>query len=53
MFNKKSSPPASPRRSQAASPRPVTSTSIGITVGSLWQPFFVTIAKGAEAKAKR
>jgi len=27
--------------------------SIGITVGSLGNPFFVTIAKGAEAKAKR
>ena len=26
--------------------------SIGITVGSLGNPFFVTIAKGAEAKAK-
>ena len=27
--------------------------SIGITVGSLGNPFFVTIAKGAEAKAVR
>jgi ribose transport system substrate-binding protein len=28
-------------------------TSIGITVGSLGNPYFVTIAKGAEAKAKQ
>ena len=28
-------------------------TSVGITVGSLGNPYFVTIAKGAEAKAKQ
>jgi len=26
--------------------------SVGITLGSLGNPFFVTLAKGAEAKAK-